>query len=140
MSKQVYLAGPFFTPGQVELIERLKEVMDNRKISYFSPKDECMYTPGVTTPHQILRMNIEAIDECELIIVVTDGKDVGTLFEAGYAYGIDKEILYVWTTGRSEDKFNLMLAASGEVARSLDEVNSYLRDHRAISQEGIQYE
>lgn len=119
MKKYVYIAGPFFNPQQLAVIEDIKSILSDIKIPYFSPKDECMYEPGKTTPAEILDMNIRALHETTLLVCVTDGKDPGTMFEAGYSYANDIPILYVWLSGTKEQKFNLVLAASGGVVRSL---------------------
>ena len=56
------------------------------------------------------------------VFAVTDGKDMGTIWEAGYAYGIDKPVLYYAET-LGNNQFNLMLAESGkDVFLSQDEV------------------
>lgn len=114
MSK-VYIAAPFFNPEQIQIVERIKEILSISGIEYFSPKDVCLYEPGKDT-REILSMNCIAINNAPFIIVVTDGKDVGTMWEAGYAYSNCIPIIYVWLGWKPELKFNLMLAASGKAA------------------------
>lgn len=81
-----------------------------------------MFVQGSTTPKQILDMNVGALDLVDFIVVCTDWRDMGTLFEAGYAYAKKLPTIYAWFTGTKEMKFNLMLGASGSVARNCDEL------------------
>lgn len=112
---KAYIAGPWFNAEQMAKLEQVKRVLQVCDVEYFSPKDESMFKQG-DDPKQILDLNCKAINDCDFIVVITDGKDVGTMFEAGYAYCIDKQILYVWFDRKEGQKFNLMLGASGAVA------------------------
>lgn len=110
--KKVYIAAPFFNPEQLKIVEDIKAILEECGVSYFSPKDESMFKQG-DDPADILRLNCKAIYDAKYVIVVTDGKDVGTIWEAGFAFGKRKPILYVWLGYKPEMKFNIMLAASG---------------------------
>lgn len=118
---KAYIAGPWFNAVQLNNVELIKSILHVLDVSYFSPKDESMFKQG-DDPKQILDLNCKAINDCDFIIVITDGKDVGTMFEAGYAYCINKQILYVWFDRQEGQKFNLMLGASGAVAFNLDDI------------------
>jgi nucleoside 2-deoxyribosyltransferase len=120
MSK-VYIAAPFFNPTQLERVELVKNVLREQGIEYFSPKDESMFKQG-DDPAEILKLNCAAIDMAPYVIVITDDKDVGTIWEAGYAYAKGKKILYVWLGWTPEMKFNIMLAASGIAVHSYDDL------------------
>lgn len=140
-----YVAGPFFNPEQVAMIELLKETLLQCDCTVFSPKDECMFVQGETTPKQILDMNVGALDLVDFIVVCTDWRDMGTLFEAGYAYAKKLPIIYAWFTGTKEMKFNLMLGASGSVARHRGELALHIErfkrgDFTIQSIEGQLYE
>lgn len=144
----IYIAGPFFNPYEVAVIERIKLIIKEFGFEYFSPKDELMYTPGVTTPEDILRANINGLNTSNMMIVVTDGKDPGTMFEAGWAYSKGMPIIYMWLTGTKGQKFNIMLAATGSVVRSFNQLFEALEHLKATSMfhprnwsdEEIQYE
>lgn len=118
---KVYIAAPFFNEAQLERVESIKNVLREQGIEYFSPKDESMFKQG-DDPAKILRLNCTAIDEAPYVIVVTDDKDVGTIWEAGYAFAKSKKILYVWLGWKPEMKFNIMLAASGIAVHSYDDL------------------
>lgn len=126
---KVYIAAPFFNSEQLMTVERIKILLTNSGVEFFSPKDECMFEKGVTKPKDILRMNVNAIENCDLMIAVTEGKDMGTLFECGYAYAMGIDVIYFWENDDPKLKFNLMLSGSGyAVAKNYDELDSFLCD------------
>ena len=123
-----YIAGPFFNESQIRTVENTKEILSLNYVEFFSPKDECLFKAGETTPQRVLKMNIDALEKAKLLICITDGKDPGTMFEAGWAYANHIPIIYVWFTGTKEQKFNLVLAASGSVVRSLKQLNKAVEE------------
>lgn len=112
MSK-VYIAAPFFNDKQLQIVEDIKAILEEQGIEYFSPKDESMFKQG-DDPKDILQLNCKAISHAPFMICVTDDKDVGTIWEAGYAFARRVPILYVWLGYEPHMKFNIMLAASGK--------------------------
>lgn len=129
---RAYIAAPWFTPEQMTLLELVKDTVVQLDIDIFSPKDENMYTPGETSAIDVLLGNCNAIESSDLIVVITNGKDVGTMWEAGYAFAVDKPIIYVWVDRLPGQKFNLMLAASGAVAYSMIELDELLKNFIAV--------
>lgn len=131
MSK-VYIAGPFFNAEQVATIEEIKCCLDIAKISYYSPKDDNLFFEGCTrTPKEGLTVNCDEIRMSDMVIAVTDGKDVGTMWECGYAFANGIKILYVWLSRQPGQNFNLMLAASGDVVHSYADLSEYLATGKA---------
>ena len=124
----VYIAGPFFNPRQVEIIESIKALLDVNSVRYFSPKDECLFDPKTTTPEQVLNININALIRTDLTLCVTDGKDPGTLFEAGWCYANAIPLIYLWLDGQPNQKFNLVLAASGSVVRNFVQLDNAIKE------------
>ena len=124
-----YIAAPFFNPKQVERVEVIKEMLAAKGFEYFSPKDDCLFEndKGMDSG-DIFKTNIIEIDNCNGVIVVTDGRDVGSIFEAGYAYGANKSnIIYVWIDHETEANFNIMLAHSGDaIALGYEELHNIL--------------
>ena len=97
-----------------------------------SPKEEaiCGAISSQETRQAIFQGNINAINDCDIVFAITDGKDMGTIWEAGYAYGLNdglanaadaygfnfepiKIVYYCETLG--DGLFNLMLAQSGDI-------------------------
>jgi nucleoside 2-deoxyribosyltransferase len=127
-----YIASPFFNAEQLEIVETIKSILDNNKLPYFSPKDECMYKEGETTPEEILDMNMIGLAKTDICVCVTDGKDPGTMFEAGWCYAMAIPIIYVWLGGLPGQKFNLVLAASGSVVRSYEQLDRAIKEIKDV--------
>ena len=118
---KVYIAAPFFNDEQLERVERVKRLLSTLNVKFFSPKDESIFKQG-DDPSIILNTNCDAICASDFIIAITDDKDVGTMWECGYAYGLKVPILYLWLGWTPDKKFNIMLAASGSVVHTYEEL------------------
>ena len=123
---KVYFASPWFTPEQEEREERLKAKLRSLGFDVHSPKETAVC--GAISDHEtrkaIFDGNINAIEDADIVFAITDGKDMGTIWEAGYAYGYNerqrlagyepiKIVYYCETLG--DGLFNLMLAQSGDI-------------------------
>jgi len=125
MKNKIYFASPFFNPEQVEREERLKNKLREMGFEVFSPKEAYFCKPDESDKvrQMVFDGNCKAIQECDILFAVTDGKDMGTIWEAGYANGINavvypskkKIIVYYCETLPEGGKFNLMLAQSGDI-------------------------
>lgn len=125
-NNKIYFASPWFTPEQEEREERLKAKLRSLGFVVHSPKEEavCGAISDQETRQAIFKGNTDAIDNCDVVFAITDGKDMGTIWEAGYAYGLNKlnkfrnvkpiTIIYYCET-LNGGLFNLMLAQSGDI-------------------------
>jgi nucleoside 2-deoxyribosyltransferase len=137
----IYIASPFFNPLQVQIVEDIKEAMAEIGVEYYSPKDANLFENFKDMdPKLIFSENVVNILNRKAVIVVTDGKDVGTIFEAGFAYASNIPIVYVWLDRPEGAKFNLMLSQSGRtVVGSIDELKQvFLADLPETTFEGLQ--
>jgi len=139
---EIYIASPFFNKRQNEILEEVKSLLDKIDISYFSPKDDCLFEndKGMDA-NAIFEINCREIEKCDCILVITDGLDAGSLFEAGFAHGINKNnILYVWIDHIEGANFNLMLAQSATATvKGFDELIvalEHFKDHGHIKSIG----
>lgn len=109
-----YFASPFFNPAQVEREERMIKHLRSFGFSVFSPKESCHLDAKASqnSRQDVFDSNCNAIKQARAVFAVSDEKDMGTIWEAGYAYGINKPIIYFAET-LGENQFNLMLAQSG---------------------------
>lgn len=109
-----YFASPFFNPEQVEREERMICHLRGLGFSVFSPKESCHLDAKASAESrkEVFDSNCRAINSARAVFAVTDGKDMGTIWEAGYAYGINKPVIYFAET-LGDSQFNLMLAQSG---------------------------
>ena len=110
-----YFASPFFNDEQVEREERMIRHLRDLGFLVFSPKESCHLDADadMDSREAVFKSNLEAIQKSKAVFAVTDGKDIGTIWEAGYAYGINKPVIYFAET-LGNNKFNLMLAQSGQ--------------------------
>jgi nucleoside 2-deoxyribosyltransferase len=133
---RVYIASPFFNEEQLERVEFIEKTLEKYNIEYFSPRRDTYVKPDSNNEERNVAFteNIKGILNCSFIIVVTDGKDVGTIFEAGVAYNEDISIVYFAET-LGDKPFNLMLAMSGDIiCKSRYELDNVLK---IISKDGI---
>ena len=80
-SRQVYLAGPFFTTGQRWVIEEALQSLRNQHVRVFSPFHEIGIGPAET----VAREDIKGLEASSAVLAIIDGRDAGTLFELGWA-------------------------------------------------------
>lgn len=125
---EIYLAGPFFCDAHVDIIAKLENLIERLGHKVWSPRKECMYKPGETTAREIIDLNCKALLDSDLVVVVTDFRDPGTFFESGFCWANEIPMLYVWIHGDKTQKFNLMLAGSGSVARSYEQVEQAINE------------
>lgn len=129
--KKVYLASGWFNPVQSEELTRLEKIFDERA-DYFdlaSPRRIFVCPPNAPKEVQdeTFEGNLHHIQTSDLLVVNTRDKDIGTIWEAGYAYAHDKPIVYFCAGLPSGAKFNLMLARSGiKVCTSFEQLEEYL--------------
>ena len=119
-----YFASPFFNPEQVEREERMVAHLRSLGFKVFSPKEACHLDAKAShmSRVEVFTANCNAIRNSKAVFAVTDGKDMGTIWEAGFAYGVGTPIIYYAET-LGDNKFNLMLAQSGvDVFTSQEEV------------------
>jgi nucleoside 2-deoxyribosyltransferase len=106
---RAYLAAGWFTPEQ----ERSRSVLFHSlrlcEINFYSPKEDGLFTKEITIPQTVFEKNISEIRNSDFILVSTEGKDMGTLFECGCAYTMGKPIVYYWP---KKEPLNLMLSQS----------------------------
>lgn len=131
MKKRLYFAGGWFNPAQEEEHTRIGNFLERHKnLEVFNPKTAGGdFKVGKETDHmtQVLLNNCKAIDKADLIVAITDYKDMGTLWECGYAHARQKPIIY-YCENLGNKPFNLMLAKTGMVARDVDDLENLLVD------------
>lgn len=119
---KVYLAGGWFDEFQETALEILEKVLVedfSDKFEVYSPRKEIKLEghEGIELQNHVFLENCKHIKEADLVVASTVGKDMGTIWETGYAYAHNKPIIYtLFDTRLKNVKFNLMLAASGIAA------------------------
>lgn len=135
----VYLASPFFTPAQIERIEKVENLLDKLGLKYFSPRKELVCPPEATREQrqETFNGNIRSIENSTITIFISDDKDMGTIFEAGFAYAIKKPLIGVaFTLGNAP--FNLMLSESCKaVCKTIEDLEDILVNNKSVYYQGI---
>lgn len=119
---KVYLAGGWFDEYQNKALTYLEDLLINvynDKFEVFAPRKNIIVKEddNINIQDYVFSENCKHIDDCDLVIASTVSKDMGTIWETGYAYARNKKIIYTLFDNRFENvTFNLMLAASGIAA------------------------
>lgn len=139
---RVYFASPFFNDEQVERERRLVNLLRKQHFTVYAPSESCVLKPDATQEERdkVFRDNIKNMVDADIIFVVTDGKDIGTIWEAGFFYGqlnairnyaserfqkANKYIAYYCET-LGDRPFNVMLAKSADfVFTKQEEVENF---------------
>ena len=114
MKEFVYIAAPFFNEKQLAFVKVIEDELENEGIEYFSPRSEGVLV-GMTEAERcdakqnIFLKNVEKICEATVIVAVIDDRDIGTLWEMGFAYAN-----HIRTISISNENYglNVMLAES----------------------------
>ena len=128
---KVYLASGWFNPTQAAELSKLEEVFDSRS-NYFelaSPRRIFICPPDApkSVQDETFDGNLHHIKTADFLLVNTRDKDIGTIWEAGYAFAFDKPIIYFCAGLPEGAKFNLMLARSGvKVCTSFEQLEEYV--------------
>lgn len=128
--KKIYLAGGWFTHEQEELHSRIYNELKD-KFDVFNPKIEGEITKETTNDKMtnILIGNIDGIKNADIVVVIYDYKDTGTIWESGFAYASKKPIIYYSETNGNKS-FNLMLAKTGNYVKNEKELIEMLNDKK----------
>lgn len=147
---KVYFASPWFNSEQAEREERVKGKLRSLGFNVFSPKDNCNLSPisDEEIRKAVFDANVYNIETCDIMFVITDGKDMGTIWEAGFACGLNWlypanqiKIVYYCETLGPNGQFNLMLAQSGDIVvtkfEDLDKLPQLIKDGEGLAYAGI---
>ena len=128
---KIYLASGWFNPVQAEELTQLENIFDARSEHFelASPRRIFVCPPSASkeVQNETFSGNLHHIETADFLLVNTRDKDIGTIWEAGYAYAFKKPIIYFCAGLPDGAKFNLMLARSGiKVCTSFDQLEEYL--------------
>ena len=119
---RIYVAGGWFSNEQEIALSDVEEIIRESKNEAFMPRHMNLGSIGSNWV-EVFNTNVNEIRKCDIVVASTVGKDMGTLWECGYAYALDKKIVY-YTPGI--DKPNLMLGFSGIICRDRYELYDYI--------------
>lgn len=108
---EIYLAAPFFDPGEFWLMEEVKEILEEEQADVFAPYFDVGSAAEQDNPTKIAQKDLEALENAEVVLALLDTNDPGTLFEIGYARQLGIPVIVYQTQPRSSQ--NTMLRGSG---------------------------
>jgi nucleoside 2-deoxyribosyltransferase len=129
--KKIYLASGWFNPTQDAELTQLEKIFDDRAEHFelASPRRIFVCPPDApkSVQDETFSGNLHHIQTADFLLVNTRDKDIGTIWEAGYAFAHDRPIVYFCAGLPEGAKFNLMLARSGiKVCTSFEQLEDYL--------------
>ncbi len=138
---KVYLAGGWFTPESAEHLENIRNILREENVPFYDPKNDNLFKPGMD-PKEVVKGNIHAIDTCDWMVACVDRFerewtvdglttkqyeiDVGTAIEVGMALSQGVKVVYVWFHAKPNERFNLMMAATGKLVTNADQLRDAL--------------
>lgn len=134
MSLKIYTAYGWFSPNMVKAADDIDEVINELKLrkNTFMPRHDTVKHFGSENGPDwdgVFNDNIKHIESAQLMIASTVDKDMGTIFEIGYAYAKGVPVIYYNPFMTSREQFNLMLAKSGlGVCVTKEELKDFLQN------------
>ena len=129
--KKIYLASGWFNPTQDRELSMLESIFDKRQEHFklSSPRRIFVCPPDAprSVQDETFEGNLAHIKNADFLVVNTRDKDIGTIWEAGFAHASNIPIVYFCAGLPEGAKFNLMLARSGiKVCTSFEQLEDYL--------------
>lgn len=125
---KIYLASPFFNQKEScvyrNVIKKLKEI---KEVELFIPQDHKVENEWELSNEEwgkaVFEMDVQAIDECDIIIALNWGlySDTGTAWECGYGYAKGKPIINVLCEKENKE-YSLMMINGANKIINLEDV------------------
>lgn len=129
MNKKVYLASPFFNEGEIERMEKVRDILRSKGLEVFVPSEhqnKHLEFGSLEWREATFGSDMKAIEEADLVVaVICQGNysDSGTCFEIGASYVLGKPVVVVNTTNET---INLMIANSlHAILTSYEDLKAY---------------
>ncbi len=124
--KKAYLASGWFSTVQERGRQICLEALNKCSVRFYNPHDDIVPADaGGSWQERVFAANLTEIESADFLVVNTAEKDMGTIFEAGYAHASGVPIIYFCEGLKGN--FNLMLSRSGiAVATNLEELVEHI--------------
>lgn len=134
--KKVYLAAPFFDEKEIEIVEKVKEILRAKNLDVFAPienQHKDLEFGSMEWRNTVFNSDVKGIDDADVVVAINckgNYDDSGTMWEIGYSYAKNIPVIVVNVTGET---INLMIANSlHAVITSYKELEEY--DFAALEQ------
>lgn len=128
-----YIAGPLFNEGERFWNGEINSRVAAAGFTTYIPQRDGIKLQHESDVRKIFEEDRNAVANADLIVANLDGMDVdaGTAWELGYAHGLGKHVVGVYTDWRLHFKWqtvNLMIQCSvDKLVHSLAELDEYLK-------------
>lgn len=126
---KVYLASPFFDVRELEIMEKVRDILRAKGLDVFVPNEhqnKHLEFGSMEWRRATFGGDVQGIDNADVVVaIICKGNydDSGTAWELGYAYATNKPVVLVNITGET---INLMIADSiHALITSYDELKEY---------------
>jgi len=87
--KQVYLASPFFALSELILVDKIRNALLSFGVKVFSPFHDIGFGEAIS----VAKKDLDGINNSDIVFMVLDNLDSGTLIESGFSMANDKTII-----------------------------------------------
>src|SRR5260370_24336021 len=134
---RAYIAGPLFNEGERFWNGEVNSRVSKAGFTTYVPQRDGIKLQHKSDVRKIFEEDKKAVSRADLIVANLDGMDVdaGTAWELGFAHGLGKHVVGVYTDWRLHFKLqtvNLMIQFPlDKLAHFLDELEQYLQQRLA---------
>jgi len=96
MKTKIFLNAPLSSLAEQKLNQEIERLITAHGFSCYTPQEILPPGTGVGAS-EIVKSNIDALNQCDIILSVLDKPGLGVIFELAYAYAKDKEIILLRT-------------------------------------------
>lgn len=141
MKKNVYIAAPLFSNGELEFNHKLNKFLEKIGFDTFLPQEDGhllseLIDQGFSKDEAInviFEKDADQINKCDIVVFVMDGRvpDEGACVEIGLAFAYGKECIGLKTDSRSlmgnMDNPLIIGAVKGRIAGTFTELEALLK-------------
>jgi len=97
--KKVYIAGPLFDDHERSYLEKIANILEKNEFETFLPHRDAGLVEGEFTfekKSKIFDTDMDFLKSADMVVALLTGRDVdsGTSAEIGYAYALNKQVLF----------------------------------------------
>lgn len=112
--KKIYLASPFFDDGEIERVNKVKDILREKGLDVFVPmehQNKHLEFGSLEWREATFTNDVKHIDWCDVVVSIVgkNYEDSGTCWELGYAYATNKPFIVV---NIEKGTINLMISDS----------------------------